>query len=73
MLGAIYISGWYLGLGGSNTSDLPIQVQGQRKELLVTSLLVLITQLSELMEVTLLSGISFTFLSVTYTLYMMVT
>ena len=46
-LGTIYVSGWYLGLGGSNTSDLPIQSHSQREELLVTSLLVLFLQLSE--------------------------
>lgn len=43
----------------------PIQLHGQRKGLLVTSLLLLITQLSELKEETHLPEISFTFSSVT--------
>ena len=29
-LGTIYVSGWYLGLGGSNTPDLPLQSHSQR-------------------------------------------
>lgn len=57
---------WYLRLGGSHTSDLPIHLHGQRKQLLGTPLLILITQLSELMEETLLSGISLTFSSVAF-------
>ena len=60
MLGAPYIDEWYLRPGGSNTSYLHIQLPGQKKELLVTPYIVLITPLSELMEETLLSGISFT-------------
>lgn len=67
-LGTIYVWGWYPGLGGSNTADLPhpIQSLSQREELLVTSLLVLFSQLSEQMEVIFMSGISFTFPSVTF-------